>query len=101
MYRRVLTGQISPGKHSEFVAAVEEALDYQDKRGMRATYSVWDAITGATNQVEIVSEFDSLDDLERFEELTAQDQQFADLRARVRAAMVFETTTITLYRRLV
>jgi hypothetical protein len=47
-----------------------------------------------------VSEFDSLEDLDRFEELVAQDQRFAELRQRVRQAMVFESSTVTLYRRM-
>ena len=29
MFRRVLTGRVAPGKHGEFLRAVEEALDYQ------------------------------------------------------------------------
>ena len=100
MYRRVLRGQVAPGHHGEFLAAVEEALLYQQQRGIGARYSVWDALTGRASEVEIISVFESLQDLERFEELVAQDQAFADLRQRVRAAMVFESTTVTLYRQL-
>ena len=100
MYRRVLSGQVAPGKHGEFLAAVEAALDYQQKRGIDARYAVWNSLTGPASLVEIVSEFNSLVDLEKFEELVAQDQAFADLRQRVRAAMVFETTTVTLYRQM-
>lgn len=101
IYRRVLTGQLAPGKHGEFLAAVEEALDYQAQRGIAAQFSVWDSVTGPASQVEIISEFDSLNELEQFEELAAQDQQFAELRRRVRQAMIFDTTVITLYRRMV
>lgn len=100
MYRRVFRGQVAPGRHGEFLAAVEEALLYQHQRGIRAHYSVWDALTGRASEVEIVSEFESLQDLEQFEELVAQDQAFAGIRQRVRAAMVFESTTVTLYRQL-
>jgi len=101
MYRRVLTGQIAPGKHGEFLAAVEEALDYQAKRGINARFDVWDAITGLASEVEIVSEFDSMQELEQFEEMAAQDQTFANMRRRVREAMIFDSTQIQLYRRLV
>ena len=100
IYRRVLTGQVAPGQHGDFLAALEAALDYQAQRGVEARFAVWDSITGAASQVEIVSEFDSLSDLERFEELAAQDQTFAGLRRRVRETMIFETTQVTLYRRL-
>jgi hypothetical protein len=100
MYRRVFRGQVAPGRHGEFLAALEEALLYQQQRGIDARYSVWDALTGRASEVEIISEFESLQDLDRFEELVAQDQTFADIRQRVRAAMVFESTTVTLYRQL-
>ena len=100
MYRRVVTGQVAPGQHSEFLAAVEAALDYQAQRGIEANFSIWDSISGRTSQVEIVSEFDSLSELEQFEELSAQDQTFADIRQRVRKAMIFDATTVTLYRRM-
>ena len=100
MYRRVFRGQVAPGRHGEFLAALEEALLYQQQRGIGARYSVWDALTGRASEVEIISEFESLQDLDRFEELVAQDQIFADIRLRVRAAMVFVSTTVTLYRQL-
>ena len=101
MYRRVLTGHVAPGKHAAFLAAVEAALDYQAQRGIEARFAVWNAMTGPANQVEIVAEFDSLLELEQFEELAAQDQRFAELRRQVREAMLFDSTTITLYRRLI
>ena len=101
LYRRVLTGQVAPGQHGKFLAAVEEALDYQVQRGIAAQYSVWDSITGPTSEVEIISEFESLQELEQFEELSSQDQEFATLRSRVMQAMVFESASVQLYRRMV
>ena len=53
LYRRVLTGQVAPGQHGKFLAAVEEALEYQAQRGIDAEYSVWDSLTGSTSEVEI------------------------------------------------
>lgn len=101
MYRRVLTGQVAPGKHQDFLRAVEAALRYQAARGIEARFSVWDAISGPASRVEIIAEFDNLLELEQFEELAAQDQQFAQLRRAVREAMVFESTEIAIYRVLV
>ena len=101
LYRRVLTGQVAPGKHGEFLAAVEAALDYQGQRGIDAGFSVWDAISGPTSQVQIVADFDSMQELEQFEELAAQDQTFSDLRQRVRQAMVFDSASVQIFRRLV
>ncbi len=100
MYLRVFSGQIQPGQHAAFLAAVEAAVDYQQQRGIRIRTTVWNALTGDPNRVTIDGEFQSLQDLETFEELVAQDQQFAELRAAVRRAMVFETSTITLYRKM-
>ena len=101
LYRRVLTGQVAPGRHGEFLAAVEAALDYQRERGIAARFDVWDSMTGLASQVEIIAEFDNLAELEQFEELAAQDRHFAGLRRKVREAMVFESTHIELYRRMV
>ena len=101
MYRRVLTGQVAPGRHQEFLSAVEAALEYQSARGIEAKFSVWDSITGPSNRVEIIAEFDNLLELEQFEELAAQDQRFADLRRAVREAMLFASTEIAIYRVLV
>ncbi len=101
MFRRVLTGKVAPGRHGEFLRAVEAALDYQSKRGIEARFSVWDAITGAASLVEIIAEFDSLVELEQFEELAAQDQHFAELRRGVREAMVFDSAEINIYRNLI
>jgi hypothetical protein len=83
------------------LAAIEDALEYQAKRGIEAESAVWDAMTGLASEVEIVAQFDSMQELEQFEELAAQDQTFSELRRRVRQAMVFETSQIQIYRRLV
>lgn len=101
MYRRVMTGQVAPGRHGEFLRAVEAALTYQAARGIEARFSVWDAISGPANRVEIIAEFDNLIELEQFEELAAQDQRFAELRRNVREAMIFDSTEILIYRVLV
>ena len=45
IYRRVLTGQVAPGQHGDFLAALEAALDYQAQRGVEARFAVWDSIT--------------------------------------------------------
>ena len=100
MYQRVLTGQVAPGKHGEFLAAVEAALDYQSQRGIDADFAVWDSITGPASQVQVVAQFDSMHELEQFEELAAQDQTFSELRQRVRAAMVFDSASVQIFRRL-
>ena len=71
---------------------MEAALQYQAARGIEARFSVWDAISGPASRVEIIAEFDNLLELEQFEELAAQDQNFAQLRRAVREAMVFEST---------
>jgi hypothetical protein len=101
MFRRVLTGRVAPGKHGEFLRAVEEALDYQAARGIEAQFSVWDAVTGPTSNVEIIAEFEDLRELEQYEELAAQDQHFASLRRAVREAMIFDSATINIHRKLV
>ncbi len=101
MFRRVLSGRVAPGKHGEFLRAVEEALDYQAQRGIEAQFSVWDAITGGASIVEIIAEFEDLNELEQFEELAAQDQRFAELRRAVREAMIFDSAVINIYRKLV
>ena len=101
MFRRVLTGKVAPGKHADFLRAVEAALDYQAKRGIEARFSVWDAVTGPASTVEIVAEFDDLRELEQFEELAAQDHHFAQLRRAVREAMLFDSTEINIYRNLI
>lgn len=100
LYRRVLVGQVAPGKHGEFLTAVTAALDYQRQRGIDADFAVWNSITGPASQVEIVAHFDSMEELEQFEELAAQDQTFSDLRQRVRQAMIFDSASVQIFRRL-
>ena len=101
LYRRVLTGQVAPGEHGKFLAAVDAALDYQAQRGIQAKYSVWDAITGHASEVEIISEFESLMELDQFEELSSQDHEFATLRSRVMQSMVAGSASVQLSRRMV
>ena len=100
LYRRVLTGQVAPGQHGEFLAAAQAAFDYQAARGIEADFAIWDSISGPASEVEIVAQFDSMQELEQFEELAAQDQTFSDLRRRVRQAMVFESASVQIFRRL-
>jgi hypothetical protein len=99
-FMRVLSGEVQPGHHREFVLAVSNALDYQKQRGIDATTSVWSAMTGHTSGVSIVAEFDSLAELEKFDEMAVTDAEFARLRAATRATMVFLTTETHLLRRL-
>lgn len=99
-YMRVLSGEVLPGRHREFVMSISHALEYQKERGIDATTSVWSAVTGATSGVSIVGEFDTLAELERFDEMAMKDQQFASLRKATREAMVFLTTEVHLYRNL-
>ncbi len=99
-FMRVLTGEVQPGHHREFVLSVSHALDYQKQRGIDATTSVWSAMTGHTSGVSIVAEFDSLAELEKFDEMAVTDAEFARLRAATRASMVFLTTETNLLRRL-
>ncbi len=99
-YMRTLAGDVQPGKHREFVMSISQALEYQKQRGIDATTSVWSAVTGSTNGVTIVAEFDSFAELEKFEEMAAQDAQFAALRRATRETMVFLTSQVQLYRNL-
>lgn len=99
-YMRILSGEILPGQHREFVLSISDALDYQHKRGINATTAVWSAVTGGTSGVEIVGEFDSLSELERFDDMAAQDQEFAVLRRKTRESMVFLTSEVQLLRYL-
>jgi hypothetical protein len=99
-FMRVLTGEVKPGQHRDFVLSVSHALDYQKQRGIDATTSVWSAMTGHTSGVAIVAEFDSLAELEKFDEMAVTDAEFARLRAATRASMVFLTTETHLMRRL-
>lgn len=99
-YMRTLTGEIQAGRHREFVMAISQALEYQKQRGIEATTSVWSNLTGKPSGVSIVAEFDSLAELEKFDEMAVQDQEFGRLRAASRAAMVFRTSHVDLMRNL-
>jgi hypothetical protein len=99
-FMRVLTGDVRPGRNREFVMSISQALEYQKQRGIDATTSVWGAVTGATNGIAVVGEFDSLDDLEQFDELSATDQEFGRLRRATRECMVFQTSQVQLLRNL-
>ena len=95
-----MSGEVQPGHHREFVMSVSLALEYQKKRGIDATTSVWAALTGGTNEVSIVGEFDTLAELEQFDEMAAQDEEFARLRKATRESMVFLTSHVDLMRNL-
>jgi hypothetical protein len=99
-YMRTLTGEVRPGRHREFVLSVSEALEYQKKRGIDATTSVWSAMTGGTSHVSLVAEFDSLAELEKFDEMAMNDAEFARLRKATRESMVFLTSHVDLMRNL-
>lgn len=99
-YMRTLTGEVQAGHHREFVMSISLALDYQKQRGIDAQTSVWSAMTGATSGVSIVAEFDSLAELEKFDELAVTDAEFGRLRAATRSSMVFLTSEIDLMRNL-
>ena len=99
-YMRVLHGDVKPGSHREFVLSVSVALDYQKQRGIDAHTSVWSKMTGHTSGVSIVAEFDSLGELEKFDEMAVTDAEFGRLRAATRASMVFLTSETQLMRNL-
>ncbi|MCC7366461.1 MAG: hypothetical protein IT303_19040 [Dehalococcoidia bacterium] len=99
-YMRVLSGEVQAGRHREFVMAISQALEFQKQRGIDATTSVWSAVTGHTSGVSVVAEFDTLAELERFDELAQKDAEFAELRKASRASMVFLTSDVALYRNL-
>lgn len=99
-FMRTLTGDVYPGRHRDFVMAVSHALQYQTSRGIDATTSVWTAATGSTTGVQVVGEFDSLSELEKFDEMGRNDAEFAHLRATTRESMVFLTSQVQLLRNL-
>lgn len=99
-FMRTLTGEVHAGRHREFVMSISQALDYQKLRGIDATTSVWTAVTGGTSGVAIVAEFDSLSELEKFDELAQQDAEFGRLRKATRETMVFLTSEVVLMRNL-
>ena len=100
-YMRVLHGDVQPGHHREFINSVSVALDYQKQRGIDAHTSVWSKMTGHTNGVSIVGEFDSLSELEKFDEMAVTDAEFGRLRGATRASMVFLTSETQLLRNLI
>lgn len=99
-FMRTLAGEVQAGHHREFVLSISQALEYQKQRGIDATTSVWSSVTGATSGVQIVAEFDSLSELERFDELAQQDTEFARLRKATRQSMVFLTSNVQIMRNL-
>ena len=99
-YMRTLVGEVQPGRHREFVMSISQALDYQKQRGIDATTSVWSAVTGGTSGVSIVAEFDTLAELEKFDEMALQDTEFARLRKATRETMVFLTSHVDVMRNL-
>ena len=84
MYRRILTGMIERGKTAAFLDAMRLNIRHQDERGIRARTTVWGAMTGLTNSVVIASDFNTLEDLERFTDLATEDASFASVRKAVR-----------------
>jgi hypothetical protein len=99
-YMRTLSGHVQPGHHRDFVLSISQALDYQKQRGIDATTSVWSSVTGGTSGVAVVAEFDSLAELERFDELSQQDAEFGRLRKETRTSMVFLTSNVQIMRNL-
>ncbi len=97
-FLRLMTGEVLPGKGREFVVSLAEALRYQGERGVDATTSVWTALSGGTNAIAIAGEFDSMAELERFDDLALQDAEFARIRRATREAMAFLTTHVELMR---
>ena len=97
-FLRLMTGEVLPGKGREFVVSLAEALRYQGERGVDATTSVWTALSGGTNAIAIAGEFDSMAELERFDDLAVQDADFARFRRATREAMAFLTTHVELMR---
>ncbi|MCZ2109219.1 MAG: hypothetical protein LC118_06605 [Dehalococcoidia bacterium] len=99
-YMRTLAGDVQPGRHREFVMSISQALEYQKAHGIAATTSVWSAMTGATNAISVVGEFDTLAELEKFDHMAVQDEEFAKLRRGSRESMVFLTSHVQLMRNL-
>ena len=99
-YMRTLTGEVQAGHHREFVMSISQALEYQKQRGIQAHTSVWSAMTGATSGVAIIAEFDSMGELQTFDEMAVRDAEFGRLRAATRSSMVFLTSQVELMRNL-
>lgn len=99
-FMRVLSGDVLPGSHREFVLAVSHALQYQANRGIDATTSVWTSVTGSTRGIQVVGEFDTLSELEKFDEMGRNDAEYTRLRGSARQNMVFLTSQVQLFRNL-
>jgi hypothetical protein len=98
MYRRLLSGIIAQGRTSAFLQAMRESSQHQDERGIRARTTVWSAMTGQTSGVLIASDFNTLDELEKFTELAANDARFAAIRRAVRTEMIYDATEVAIHR---
>ncbi len=98
MYRRILTGVIAQGKTRDFLAAMAVASTYQTERGIRARTAIWGAMTGQNNSVVIAADFNTLDDLEKWTDLSTEDSRFAVVRRDVRAHMVYEGSEVAILR---
>jgi hypothetical protein len=101
MYRRILTGVIAQGRTKPFLEAMRANNRHQEERGIRARTTVWGAMTGQTNSVLIASDFNTLDELEKFTDLprrTRPSRAFAgpsvrdDSEATQSRSIVFRTT---------
>ena len=99
-YMRTLVGEVKPGHHRDFVMSVSQALEYQKERGINASTSVWSSVTGGTSGISLVAEFDTLVELEKFDEMAQQDADFARLRRASRESMVFQTSRVDIMRNL-
>jgi hypothetical protein len=99
-YMRTLAGDVRPGHHRDFVMAVSHALQYQAQKGVDARTSVWASVTGVTSAVQVIGEFDSLSELEKFDEMGRRDPEFARLRTATRENMVFLTSQVQLMRNM-
>ncbi|MEX2080187.1 MAG: hypothetical protein WEC33_01105, partial [Dehalococcoidia bacterium] len=100
-FMRILSGEVQAGTRRAFMHSISLALEYQKQRGIDATTSVWGALTGGTSEVSVVAEFDSLGELEKFDEMAQNDADFAKLRRATRESMVFLTSHVDIYRNLV
>ena len=98
MYRRLFTGLIERGKTAEFLDAMRQAATHQTDRGIRARTAVWGRVTGHTNGVAIASDFNTLNELEKFTDLATEDASFAVVRRAVRTNMVFESSEVSIHR---
>ncbi len=100
MYRRILRGQLQPGQHAAFISAVRETSEYQRRSGILTQVSVWYPSTGQTNRFELVSEFEDLVELQKFDNLVDTDGRFAELRRQVMAQVVFGSVEVEIQRHI-